>query len=61
MDFEFTTYFKLLNSDLERIELKRIWAIVLAFLLAVVVLTSAKVLAILLATIFGGTVTVVAG
>jgi len=58
MDFEFITYFKPMNSDLERIELKRIWAIVLAFLLVVGVLASGEVLASILTTITGGTVTV---
>jgi len=41
--------------------LKRVWAIVLAFLLVVGVIASGKVIASLLATIVGGTVTVVAG
>ena len=38
--------------------MKRVWAIVLAFLLVVGVITSAKVLAALLLTIVGGTVTI---
>jgi hypothetical protein len=41
--------------------LKRVWAIVLAFLLVVGVIVSVNVLASLLATIVGGTVTVVEG
>ena len=41
--------------------MKRVWAIVLAFLLVVGVITSVRVLATLLATIVGGEVTVVAG
>jgi len=39
--------------------LKKIWAIVLAFLLVVGVLASGEVLASLLATIVGGNVTVI--
>lgn len=41
--------------------MKRVWAIVLAFLLVVGVIASVRVLATLLATIVGGEVTVVAG
>lgn len=57
-DFKFIIYFKLRNSDFERMELKRVWMLVLSFSLGFWIVVSVRVLASVLATIIGGDVTV---